>query len=51
MTRFSDPIFHFVLCSLHVWWGEDILDAQGEIDRAIVAERVFGDGYCLMPNA
>ncbi len=37
-----EPAFRETLVG---WWGEDILDANGEIDRAAVASIAFGDPH------
>ena len=36
----NEPGIRDVLVS---WWGAEVLDAQGRVDRAVVADRVFAD--------
>jgi dephospho-CoA kinase len=36
----DEPGIRDVLVS---WWGTEVLDAQGRVDRAVVADRVFAD--------
>src|SRR5580704_1500973 len=41
-AAYRDPA---VLQTLRHWWGDEVLKADGTINRSAVAKRVFGDPY------